>query len=52
MEYTLTDLQIIKQCVEVATFQGSSTKAVAMLLDKIDYNIEQLTAKEPANKKS
>ena len=34
------DYQIIKQCIEAATFQGNSVRMVAQLLDKIDAHIQ------------
>lgn len=33
---TPEEWQVIKQCIEVSTFQGNSVRAIAALLDKID----------------
>lgn len=51
-EFTKADLEIIKQCVEVATFQGNSVRMVSQLLDKIEIQLEEIALKQPAKAKS
>lgn len=45
-DFTHNDFQIIKQCVENATFQGSSVRMIAALLDKVDLHLTATTPKQ------
>jgi len=39
-KFELSDWLLIKQCIESATFAGTSVRYAAGLLDKVDYMID------------